>query len=63
MTMYPGDSYSEWAEYLNELPAEWINAYDKNGTIFKKKIVRYPGHACYLFAGQVEKGNFERCLR
>lgn len=38
MTMYPGDSYSEWAEYLNELPAEWINAYDKNGTIFKKRL-------------------------
>lgn len=38
MTMYAGDSYSEWEKYINELPPEWINAYDKNGTIFKKRL-------------------------
>lgn len=38
MTLYLENDMDEWRAHLPELPAQWINAYDKGMTITKKRL-------------------------
>jgi len=38
LTVYPGENINEWFDYLPQLPAEWVNAYDQGMVITKKNL-------------------------
>ncbi len=38
LTVYPDDDLQEWKNHLPQLPANWLNAYDKDMTITKEKL-------------------------
>ncbi|MBQ3173832.1 MAG: DUF5106 domain-containing protein [Alistipes sp.] len=38
ITLYPDEDVDAWREYLAELPATWINAYDKGMTLTKERL-------------------------
>ncbi|WP_280745270.1 MULTISPECIES: DUF5106 domain-containing protein [unclassified Parabacteroides] len=44
LAVYPDEDLQEWKNYLNQVPAEWINSYDKgtllqNGEIYDLKAI------------------------
>lgn len=43
LTVYPGENINEWLNYLPQLPAEWVNAYDQGMVITRKNL--YDIHA------------------
>jgi len=38
LTLYPDQDLAEWKKYYGELPASWINGYDKNVTIKNNEV-------------------------
>jgi hypothetical protein len=38
LTVYPGENIGKWVDYLPQLPAEWIHAYDQGMVITKKNL-------------------------
>ena len=38
LTVYPGENIGKWVDYLLQLPAEWIHAYDQGMVITKKNL-------------------------
>lgn len=38
ITLYPDEDVDAWRDYLAELPAAWINAYDRDMTLTKERL-------------------------
>ncbi len=38
LTLYPDEDLAAWRDYLPQMPAEWINAYDAGGVIEEKEL-------------------------
>ena len=38
LTLYPDEDINHWRKYLNNIPAEWIRAYDKGQILSKERL-------------------------
>ena len=38
LTLYPDEDIAHWRKYIDNIPAEWIRAYDKGGVLTKERL-------------------------